>query len=85
MASSTPEFEPVELTAPNGAKHTATSAIEFNNLVFGLGYKPVQSRKNSPEAVAARTAEASGDGAKAADDKPANAKTSDTTKAAANK
>ena len=60
MASSTPEFDPVELTAPNGAKHTATTATEYTNLVYGQGYKPVQPRKNSPEAVAARTAEASG-------------------------
>jgi hypothetical protein len=58
VASSTPEFEPVKLTAPSGAEYTAHSATEYNNLVFGQGYKPVQPRKNSPEAVAARTAEA---------------------------
>lgn len=64
-------FEPVKLTAPNGDEHTAHSAIEYTNLVFGQGYKPVQPRKNSPEAVAARTAEASGtDDAKAAAKKP---------------
>lgn len=66
MARNTPAFEPVKLTAPNGAEHTATSATEYTNLVFGQGYKPVQPRKNSPEAVAQRTAEASGDDTKPA-------------------
>ena len=66
MANSTPAFEAVELTAPNGDKYTATTATEFTNLVYGQGYKPVQPKKNSPDAVAARTAEASGTEDKAA-------------------
>ncbi len=36
----TEKFRPVKLTAPNGTEHTAHSAIELNNLVYGQGYKP---------------------------------------------
>lgn len=72
MASSTPEFEPVELTAPNGAKHTATTAVEFNNLVFGQGYKPVPAAEESEADT------------KASDEKPATTKALDAKPAPAN-
>jgi hypothetical protein len=67
-------FEPVELTAPNGTAHTAHTAVEFNNLVYGQGYKPVQTSKTSTKGTPA-------DDTKTAD----TAKTPDDAKAATKK
>ncbi|MBP2341123.1 hypothetical protein JOF41_007377 [Saccharothrix coeruleofusca] len=57
MANNDSGFEPVKLTDPNGNPYTATTAVEYHQLVFGSGYKPVHTRKDSPEAVAQRTTE----------------------------
>lgn len=35
------EFKPVVLVHPDGKReHTATTAVEYNNLVYGAGYSP---------------------------------------------
>lgn len=46
------DFKPVKLTTPDGRDYTATSAVEFNSLVYGHGYKPA---KGTTEAVVEKT------------------------------
>lgn len=38
------DFKAVELVSPDGRSYTATTALEFNNLVYGHGYKQAETK-----------------------------------------
>lgn len=49
------EFKPVPLVSPDGRDYTAQTPTEFNDLVYGHGYKPA---KGTTETVVDKTTEA---------------------------
>ncbi len=49
-------YEPVELTHPDGERtYTATTIAEYNNLVYGQGYKPAHEHRAQPAPLSQRT------------------------------
>lgn len=49
------EFKPVVVVHPDGREYTATTAAEFNNLVYGAGYTVKAERKTSAKKEEAKS------------------------------